>query len=138
MDHFLLPLLLPRFYQVGPYFSHPPAVGCGLAMAESVQGSDAATPGRGRRCSVEGWLLTKRRSAHTLPQRDLCAYVVSPTKKRSFCLALDLVPYTCLMLQIKVLNYEDVAFHLPLSHLTYHHEEFPESTLSCPFPALFL
>jgi hypothetical protein len=53
--HFCLPLLLPRFQEVGAYFPHASARGCGCARADSVRGSGAAARARCRHCSVRDW-----------------------------------------------------------------------------------
>ena len=50
----------------------------GFVMADSVQESGAAAPGKCRRCSVQDWPGARRRSAPTLPQRGLCGCAASP------------------------------------------------------------
>jgi hypothetical protein len=82
MIHGSLPLAIApqRFPVERLVFSAFLAAGCGFARADSDQGSGAATPGRCRRCSVQDWPPSRRRSAPTPPQRGPCGCAAIPAR----------------------------------------------------------
>ena len=82
MDHESLQLAIaPRaFPRSVSVFSVCRVGASGFAWGESVLGSDAAVPGRCRRCSVQDWQPTRTGSAPTLLQRDLCGYAANPAR----------------------------------------------------------
>ena len=63
----LLPAPAPHWFpEVGPgSMPHPAALGCACARADSDQGRAAATPGRRRRCSFQGWHGASRKRGIT-------------------------------------------------------------------------
>jgi hypothetical protein len=84
--HFCLPLLLPRFQEVGAYFPHASARGCGCARADSVWGSGAAARGRCRRGYRSG--LATRKARDLLPLACIGIFVGAPPAQDPFSLLL--------------------------------------------------
>jgi hypothetical protein len=75
-----LPMLLPNFHEIGPYFPYAAALACGFVMADSVPGSGTVAPGKCLRGSRSGLATNQDRICSHSPSKGLCGCAANPRR----------------------------------------------------------